>query len=532
MITASSLTVEIGGRPLVDDASFTIDAGDKVGLVGRNGAGKSTILSVLVGDASSVVRSSGEVRVAGTVGFLPQVPVEGGLGLEPTGFSHVLSARGLDVLDDELRVARDQMAKDPSSENIARFSDLEERFRGQGGYEAEAVMARLAAGLGLDEDLLLEEIDRLSGGQRRRVDLVRALFHQPDVLVLDEPTNHLDRPAKRWLTEELERFRGGILVVSHDLKLLDRSITRVLHLSGGRLKAFAGTYSSYLEQLEADTVRQERLAAHEDAEIARLSALADAMRGSTNRRARTAKSLDRRVDRLAATRTSVTARERASTFRLPAPPRSGTVPVEARQLSVRYGDLVVLAGLDLVVGRGDRVVVVGRNGAGKSSLLRCLAGAQQPSTGRVTVGPNAVVGYFAQDHEQVDADTTVLGNIDDHLLTTETERRRLLGSFGLTGDVANQLPATLSGGERAKLGLAMLAAGRANVLVLDEPTNNLDPPSIEAVGTMLGAWPGTVVAVSHDRAFVEALAPTHCVLLPDEVVTHWDDAYLELVEAR
>jgi ATPase subunit of ABC transporter with duplicated ATPase domains len=532
VITATSLSVEIGGRSLVADASFTVGAGDKVGLVGRNGAGKSTILSVLVGDASSVVRSTGDVRLAGTVGFLPQVPVDGGLGLEPTGFSHVLSARGLDVLDDELRAARDQMAKDPSTENIARFSDLEERFRELGGYEAESVMARLAAGLGLDEDLLLCDIDRLSGGQRRRVDLVRALFHQPDVLVLDEPTNHLDRPAKRWLTEELERFRGGILVVSHDLKLLDRSITRVLHLSGGSLRSFAGTYSSYLDQLEADTQRQERAAAHETAEITRLSSLADAMRGSTNRRARIAKSLDRRVDRLAATRTAVTARERAATFRLPAPPRSGSVPLEARRLSVRYGSLVVLAGLDLAVGRGDRVVVVGRNGAGKSSLLRCLAGVQRPSGGEVTLGANAAVGYFAQDHEQVDLDATVLENVDDHVLTTETERRALLGSFGLSGAVATQLPGTLSGGERAKLGLAMLAAGRSNVLVLDEPTNNLDPPSIEAVGTMLGAWPGTVVAVSHDRAFVAALAPTHCVLLPDEAVTHWDDDYLDLVEAR
>jgi ATPase subunit of ABC transporter with duplicated ATPase domains len=263
-----------------------------------------------------------------------------------------------------------------------------------------------------------------------------------------------------------------------------------------------------------------------------LSSLADAMRGSTNRRARIAKSLDRRVDRLAATRTAVTARERAATFRLPAPPRSGSVPIEAHRLSVRYGSLVVLAGLDLAVGRGDRVVVVGRNGAGKSSLLRCLAGVQRPSGGEVTLGANAAVGYFAQDHEQVDLDATVLENVDDHVLTTETERRALLGSFGLSGAVATQLPGTLSGGERAKLGLAMLAAGRSNVLVLDEPTNNLDPPSIEAVGTMLGAWPGTVVAVSHDRAFVAALAPTHCVLLPDEAVTHWDDDYLDLVEAR
>ncbi len=210
----------------------------------------------------------------------------------------MLSGRGLDVLDDALGKARAQMAKDPSTENIALFSDLEEQFRENGGYEAEANMARLADGLGLRQELLLEDIESLSGGQRRRVDLIRILFQAPDTMILDEPTNHLDRPAKRWLMDELERFPGAILVVSHDLKLLDRSISKVLHLSDARLHEFKGTYSSYLVQLEADQSQRERSALLEGREIDRLSTLADSMRGSTNRRARIAKSLDKRVERL------------------------------------------------------------------------------------------------------------------------------------------------------------------------------------------------------------------------------------------
>jgi ATPase subunit of ABC transporter with duplicated ATPase domains len=201
-------------------------------------------------------------------------------------------------------------------------------------------------------------------------------------------------------------------------------------------------------------------------------------------------------------------------------------------LVVRYEDKTVLAGVDFHCRRGDRVVVIGRNGAGKSSLLRCLAGVQEPTAGSVTPGANVALGYFAQEHEQVDLSVSVLDNVDDRILTTERERRALLGSFGLVGDVAFQMPATLSGGERAKLGLAMLAAGQANVLLLDEPTNNLDPSSIEAVGTMLAAWPGTIVVVSHDRAFVEAMAPTHALKLPDEVFTHWRDEYLDMVEMK
>ncbi|MGB7052344.1 MAG: ABC-F family ATP-binding cassette domain-containing protein [Acidimicrobiales bacterium] len=532
MIVGSSLTIEIGDRTLLRDASFVVGAGEKVALVGRNGTGKSTFISVVVDEPGLNVRTTGRAAIRGTYSTLPQVPVTGGLGLEPIGFSHILSGRGLDVLDDALGKARTQMSKDPSLENIELFTDLEEQFRENGGYEAESVMARLADGLGLRQELLLDDIDGLSGGQRRRVDLMRILFQAPDTMILDEPTNHLDRPAKRWLMDELESFRGAILLVSHDVRLLDRSIDKVLHLADGRLQEFKGTYSSYVVQLEADQSQRERSSQLEGKEIARLSSLADAMRGSTNRRARIAKSLDTRVERLRTSRTEVHGRQKRQTFSLPTPRRSGEVPLSTVDLGVRYGTHSVLKAVTFGCRRGERLVVVGRNGAGKSSLLRCLAGVQEPTTGQVELGANVAIGYFAQEHEQVDMGVSVLDNIDDTVLTTETERRALLGSFGIGGAAAQQMPSTLSGGERAKLGLAMLAAGRANVLALDEPTNNLDPFSIEAVGTMLSRWPGTVVVVSHDRGFVEALEPTHSLLLPDEVFTYWDEATLDLVELK
>ncbi len=532
MIVASSLNIEIGDRALLRDASFVIGAGEKVGLVGRNGAGKSTFISVVLGEPGRSVRSTGNARIRGTYGYLPQSPVAHGLGLEPNGFSHVLSGRGLDVLDDALDKARTQMAKDPTGGNIELFTDLEEQFRQNGGYEAESAMARLADGLGLRQDVLLEDIESLSGGQRRRVDLIRVLFQQPDIMILDEPTNHLDVAAKRWLMAELEDNPCAILMVSHDIRLLDRSIDKVLHLADGHLQEFRGTYSSYLVQLEADQKRRERAAQLEGREIKRLSSLADSMRGSTNRRARVAKSIDKRVQRLESSRTEVRRRERGRAFRLPAPRRSGEVPVKTLDLGVRYGPAPVLRQVSLPCRRGDRVVVTGRNGAGKSSLLRCLAGVQVPTTGAVELGANVTIGYFAQEHEQVDLEASALDNIDDTILASESERRALLGMFGLSGAAAHQMPRTLSGGERAKLGLAMLAAGRANVLLLDEPTNNLDPSSIEAVGAMLSQWPGTIVVVSHDRAFVQALEPTHRLSLPDEVFTHWEDTDLDQVELR
>ena len=532
MITGDDLTIEVAGRPILEHANFLVGPGEKVGLVGRNGAGKSTLLSVVLSQSGTHVRHTGQVVISGTVGFLPQQPVPGGCGLEPIGFSHVLSARGLDRLDEELDLARTEMAKDPSEAHIARFSELEERYRALGGYEAEQILSRLADGLGLAQDLLFEDLDSLSGGQRRRVDLIRVLFEQPQSLVLDEPTNHLDLSAKRWLFDEIGRFPGSVLVISHDLVLLDRSIDKVLALGDGRLDTYKGNYTTFLTAREADISQREKLAAQETREIDRLSRLADSMRGQTEKRARTAKALDRRVERMEAGRTELRRRDSTTAFKLPTPARAGAVPMAIEQLAIAYGDKTVLRGTSLLVGRGDRVVVLGRNGAGKSSLLRCLAGVQAPQSGRVVLGANTSVGYFAQEHEQIDPEKTALANLDDVVLKVDTERRALLGSFGLAGDKADQYPSTLSGGERAKLGLAMLAAGRNNLLLLDEPTNNLDPGSVVAVGQMLQRWPGTLVVVSHERAFVEALEPTHAVLLPQEFYDLWRDSYLDEVERR
>ena len=532
MLTATNISLSVAGRELLRDASFVVNAGDKAAIVGRNGVGKSSLVSLLVGEPPPHVAATGEVQVLGSLGHLPQVPVHGGLGTDPSAICHVLSARGLDRLDVALSEARKRMSADPTAENIAVFSDTEERYRTLGGYEAESTLARMADGLGLRQELLFEDADSLSGGQRRRLDLMRVLFGQPEVMVLDEPTNHLDAPAKRWLMGQLDRFSGALLLVSHDLTLLDRSITKVLHLQRGALQEFKGTYSGYRLQLSAREDQQDRLAARQEREVKRLSTLADSMRGGTARRARTAKSFDTRVERLKKHQTARATRERHSRFRLPLPARAGETPLEIRSLAVSYGPARVLHEVSMALHRGDRAVVVGRNGAGKSSLLRCVAGMQQPTTGQVVLGKNVSLGYFAQEHEQVNLDKRAIDNIDDTILVAEADRRALLGSFGLSGELATQLAGSLSGGERAKLGLAMLAAGWANVLVLDEPTNNLDPPSVEAVASMLSAWPGTVVVVSHDRSFVEALEPTHALLLPEERFDYWRDDLLDEVQLR
>jgi len=532
MLIVRELGIEIGARRLLNPVSFTIGDGEKVGLVGRNGAGKSTLLATLMGQHPEHLRITGSARHQGTLSHLPQEPVPGGLGVESIGLSHVLSARGLDQLDADMQHARHALAAAPTDATIAAFTEFEAEFRERGGYEAESEVARLADGLGLAEDLLLEDLDALSGGQRRRVDLMRVLYEQPDIMVLDEPTNHLDRAAKRWLFDELERFSGTVLVISHDLPLLDRAIDRVLALRDGQLREYKGNYTAFLRQEEERRLSEEKLAATQDAKISQLSTLADSMRGQTEKRARLAKVLDRRVEKLRDERVEVTKKERKVTFHLPSPPRSGDVPMTVEHVSVSYGDLDVLRDVGFITRRGDRIVIVGRNGAGKSSLLRCLAGTQHAQGGVVKFGANVTVGYFAQEHEQLDFTRTALEHLENATVVTEVQRRSLLGAFGLKGSAAHQLPGTLSGGERAKLALAMLAASDANLLLLDEPTNNLDPASVVALGEMMRRWKGTIVAVSHERGFVEQLEPTHAVLLPEEYFDLWRDDYMDLIEQR
>jgi ATPase subunit of ABC transporter with duplicated ATPase domains len=526
VLQSRDLSVEVGGALVLAGASFTVRAGEKVGLVGRNGAGKTSLLRVL---GREVEPAGGMVLSRGGIGYLPQEPRAAGEGVDATALSHVLSGRALDEAAQRLEKLRLAVEEHPSPRNVARFSRAEDAFRTQGGYGAEAEGRRILNGLGLAPDRADLPLAVLSGGERRRVELARILFAGSDVLLLDEPTNHLDTDAKTWLMAFLRSYRGALVVVSHDLVLLDQALTRILHLDEGALVAYKGSYSQYLAARRADEDRQSRLSERQQAEIRRLSALADSMRHATEKRARLAKVLDHRVERLRAGAVGRPARERRYRVRFPAPPRAGRVVIEVDGLRKGYGGPPVWEDLAFAVERGERLLVLGLNGAGKTTLLRILAGVAQADAGTVTAGFGASVGYYAQEHEGIAAGRTVLGHLEALSTGPQHELRGLLGMFGLTGEVAFQDAGTLSGGEKTKLALAQLVTGRHNVLLLDEPTNNLDPPSRLAVGAALASWPGAIVLVSHDGEFVSALEPDRVLLLPEGEVDYWSDDLLELV---
>ncbi len=509
----------------LEGASFHVQAGDKVGLVGRNGAGKTSLFRVLAGDRPPF---AGKVEISGRFGYLNQEPPRMDAGA--TALAHVLSGRGLDELGTRLEKLRLQVEEEPSERNLARFARAQDAFEQADGYAAEAEVRRLCAGLGLKADRVDHPVAVLSGGERRRVELARILFAGADVLLLDEPTNHLDLDAKAWLLDHLRTYRGALLVISHDLELLDESIDRVLHLDEGQIVEYKGTYSQYKAQRVADEERLGKVAGRQAAEIQRLARLADSMRGQTEKRARTAKTLDKRVQRLETTRVTGPKAERMLRVRLPDPPSAGRTVLEVEDLTKSYGGPPVFEGAGFALERGERILVMGLNGAGKTSLLRILTGLADADAGRFSLGHNVSPGYFAQEHEGILAGQSVVS----HVLAKApglkaTEARALLGMFGIKGEMAFQDAGTLSGGEKTKVALATLVAGGHNLLLLDEPTNNLDPPSREAIGQALAAWKGSMVLVSHDTDFVRALAPQKVLLLPDATLDYWSDDLLELV---
>ncbi len=520
------LSVEAGGVMLVEDLNMTLRAGDKVGVVGRNGAGKTTTLRVLAGDMPA---AAGHITRRGAVGYLSQEPRRGRLESQATGLEHVLESKGLVDLARALERSRRRLEESASEENVARFSRLEEEYRRMDGYRAESDAKSIAAGVGLAEDRLARPVGVLSGGERRRLELVRILYGRADLLLLDEPTNHLDLDAKAWLMSFLSGFEGALVVVSHDLALLDRSITRILHLDHDGVVEYRGTYSGYRDARRQDEVRLTALAGRQDQEIRRLRTLADSMRGQTEKRARKAKTLDSRRARLESRRVSAPRKERKVRYRFPDPPHCGRTVLLAEGLAKSYGGPAVFTDIEFAVDRGERLLVMGLNGAGKTSLLRILAGESEPDEGSFRLGHGVLLGYYAQEHEGIERGVTVLDHVRRASGADDQTLRSLLGMFGLPGSIAFRTGETLSGGEKTKLALTQLVAGRRNLLLLDEPTNNLDPPSRTAVAEALQAWPGAMIIVSHDPAFVEALAPDRVLSMPEGDLDSWDEELLDLV---
>jgi ATPase subunit of ABC transporter with duplicated ATPase domains len=539
VITATGLELRAGTRILLADTTLRVHPGDRIGLVGRNGAGKTTSLRVLAGES---LPYAGTVTSTAPIGYLPQDPCEG--DLEVTAKNRVLSARGLDVLVADLEKVQIRMAEltdaDELDDATKQYGRIEERFAALGGYAAESEAARICSNLGLPDRVLEQKMQTLSGGQRRRVELARILFAaraedgagSGTMLLLDEPTNHLDADSIVWLRDYLRLFSGGVVIISHDVDLLAAVVNKVWFLDAvrGELDFYNMGWSRYLEARATDEQRRRRERANAEKKASALMAQA-AKLGAKATKAAAAHQMVRRAEKLMSGLDDVRVADRVARIRFPQPAACGRTPLTAQNLSKIYGSLEVFTGVDLAIDRGSRVVVLGFNGAGKTTLLRLLGGREKPDTGEVIPGHGLKLGYYAQEHETIDPDASVWENTRHAAPDAGAqELRNLLGSFMFTGEQLDQPAGTLSGGEKTRLALAGLVSSAANVLLLDEPTNNLDPASREQVLEALRSYAGAVVLVTHDPGAVSALQPERVILLPDGTEDHWSPDYLDLVE--
>ncbi len=529
MLVAREVEVRAGARLLLSAASFQVAAGDKIGLVGRNGAGKTTLTRILAGES---LPAAGIVTRTGQIGYLPQDPRTG--DVTQLAKDRILSARGLDQILRRLNAHTMSMSESVGEElesAMASYSRAEEELAAAGGYAADSEAARIAANLGLPDRVLGQQIGTLSGGQRRRVELARILFSGADNLLLDEPTNHLDADSIVWLRSFLAAYSGGLMVISHDVGLLEATVNKVFHLDANRaeLDVYSMDWKRYLLQRETDEKRRKRERANAERKAETLMAQADKMRAKATK-AVAAQNMAKRAERLLSGLEETRAVDKVARIRLPKPAPSGKTPLTAKELSKSYGSLEVFTDVDLAIDRGSKVVVLGLNGAGKTTLLRILAGIESSDTGKVLPGHGLRLGYYAQEHETLDVSRSVLENmVTASPELNETEVRRILGSFLFSGDDVEKPARVLSGGEKTRLALAMLVVSAANVLLLDEPTNNLDPASRGEVLNALRDYAGAVVLVTHDEGAVHALEPDRVLLLPDGDEDLWNPDYADLI---
>ena len=529
MLSVHDLELRVGARTLMEGVTFRVDRGDKIGLVGRNGAGKTTLTKVLAGEA---LPTDGRIERSGEVGYLPQDPRSG--NPEDLARTRILDARGLGQLLIGMENAAQAMGSaDAAASDAAmtKYGNLQDRFLSLGGYAAEAEAASIASNLSLPDRILDQPLSTLSGGQRRRIELARILFSGADTMLLDEPTNHLDADSVVWLRDYLKAFQGGLIVISHDVELVEDTVNRVFYLDANRtvIDVYNMGWKNYQRQRAADEERRkkERVNVEKKASVLQTQA---AKFGAKATKAAAAHQMVRRAEKMLAGLEEVRTSDRVAKLRFPEPAASGHTPLMASNLSKSYGSLEIFAAVDLAIDRGSKVVVLGFNGAGKTTLLRILAGVDDPDTGQLEPGHGLRIGYYAQEHETIDVKRTVLENMVSSSPTlTETEARRVLGSFLFTGDDSYKPAGVLSGGEKTRLALAMIVVSGANVLLLDEPTNNLDPASREEILDALAHYAGAVVLVSHDEGAVEALNPERVLLLPDGTEDFWNRDYADLV---
>ena len=543
-LSASEINLSFGTDIILKDISFAINDGDRLGVIGVNGAGKTSLFKIITGEYTP---DSGAVYVqkGHTVGVLEQNADLSSLPGEVTCIEYMYTAYpALLALEKEIAKTEEALAASTSTEDTlaltARLGEQNTRFANEGGLEFRSRCRGMLLRLGFDEELIGRQIRTLSGGQYTRLALARLLATEPDILMLDEPTNHLDIDALNWLEGFIAGYKKTVIIISHDRYFLDRTTNKTLWLRYGKARLYNGSYSRCKEQSEAEAAALEKRYKEQQKEIARIRANIEFQRRCNQEHNYvTIRAKEKQLARMELVELAPKD-EKNIRLRFAAEGESTGDVIEAKEVDFSYGERQLIKNLSFLIRRNERVMFLGANGTGKSTLMKLINSMLIPKRGRITLGYNIKIGYYDQENRGLSDTNTVFGELREaYPDKTDLELRSTLALFLFDADDIQRGVSTLSGGERARLTLAKLILKKVNLLVMDEPTNHLDIGSCEALENALLAFDGTIVAVSHDRYFINRIATRIIELAPerekgmiDYPLESYDDAFTEYMRIR
>jgi len=526
MLSVNNLSIFLGGKDLFDKVSFMVDKKDRIGLVGKNGAGKSTMLKAVMGlqppTAGNISKQKGV-----TVGYLPQEMKHNNSAkiideVESANAKITKIEEGIAYINEQL-TTRTDYESDSYMKLIEDLNDLNEQFNIQGGFNLRENIEKFLLGLGFEKTDFERKMSEFSGGWKMRVELCKILLQNPDVLLLDEPTNHLDIESIQWLEEFLKNYHGAIILISHDRAFLDFVTNRTIEINAGKIYDYKFSYSKYQVVREEELELQKNAAKNQEKYVKETEELINKFRAKKNKAA-FAQSLIKKLDKLE--RVEVDDVDNAGLrFSFPPAPRSGKIVTRIEGLTKEFSTKTILKKADVLINTKDRISLLGKNGVGKTTIIKLIVGEESYQAGELEIGHNVSVGYFAQDEaEKLDGDKTIFDTIDDLAVGDMRKNvRGILGSFLFGGEDVDKKVKVLSGGEKTRLALCKLLLEPHNFLILDEPTNHLDIKSKNVLKEALMNYDGTLLIVSHDRDFLDGLTNRIFEIKNNQVSVHHED---------
>lgn len=522
-----NLNMSFGLQTIFDNVSIQINDFEKVGIVGVNGAGKSTLFKIIL---KELTPDSGTIKIKDnqTLGYLPQVISDNVFSMDISVFDYLLEGRPISKLQNQITELYEKIAIEKNEKQLKRYlkqiGDIEEQLNYYDVYNAEGELLKIINGMNIDSKLLDLKLSSISGGQKSKVAFARLLYSMPNILLLDEPTNHLDIDTKDYIINYLKNYKGLILVISHDIEFLNQITTKTLYIDKitHKMELFPGNYSKYIKIKEERNKSQENLLKKQNKEEEKLKRIISKYIRGNEKKANIAKDRQKKLAKLQEEKVVLEKKNKYTRFKIEIDHPSYSIPIKCEKLTFGYNkENLLYKNLSFDIARGEKFLIVGENGSGKTTLLKLIMNYLTPLDGNITISEKTSIAYYAQEHEILNNDKSIIENFSDSSMN-ESELRNFLGSFLFSNDDIYKKINILSPGERSRVALAKIALSKANTLILDEPTNHLDPMTQLIISDTFKEYKGTMLVVSHNLEFVDNLNITRMLLLPSGKIMYYD----------